>query len=41
MAKGIEASLLFLGVGRRRTGCFLLQGSVEALMAPVLLKNSP
>lgn len=37
MAKGIEAGLLFLGVGRRRTGCCLLQGSMEALMAPVLL----
>ena len=41
MAKGIEAGLLFLGVGRRRTGRRLLQGSVEALMAPVLPKNSP
>ena len=36
--EGIEAFLLHQAVGARRTGCFLLEGEVHALVTPVLLR---
>ena len=36
--EGIEAFLLLQAVGARRSGCFLLEGKVHALMTSVLLR---
>jgi hypothetical protein len=36
--EGIEAFLLLQTVGARRSGCFLFEGKVHALMTSVLLR---